>query len=99
MTNFQTMHNPEWETTENGWRAVVNAGNNAEQWTAFVEVADAALWRIWAGRTFKSVKDAQDWCKAEIDHQCQRNNGALEDDGRWVWGNVEPMHNNDFMAY
>lgn len=102
MTHFYSTYAPEWETTAEGWRSVVSPSLNDGQWLAYVETSDHDTCRIWAGTAFSSVQDAQEWCKIEIARQVERSthsHPAGENNGTWVWGNVESMHNNEFMAY
>ncbi len=99
MTNFYVTQKPEWEITEHGWHAAVTPNNGNNQWTAFIEAADTTLWRIWAGCLFASKQAAQDWCRQEIAHQRTRSLQGFEQEHSMVWGNVEAMHNSEFMAY
>lgn len=56
---------PKWEMTEHGWHgvAVLTSGY---QWHAYVEHVDAPQHSTWAGCTFESLREAQEWCKTEI---------------------------------
>ncbi|MFP4436447.1 MAG: hypothetical protein ACLFVO_04305 [Chloroflexaceae bacterium] len=56
---------PKWEMTEHGWHGVALLTGGI-QWHAFVEHVDAPQHLTWAGTTFESLSDAQDWCRAEI---------------------------------
>ncbi|NJN67089.1 MAG: hypothetical protein HC884_10440 [Chloroflexaceae bacterium] len=103
MFHLTTTYEPGWETTERGWHAVVSLGSMGH-WSAYIEFDDAAPWRIWAGQMFSTMREAQEWCQGQIAYQVQRSaevNGAgLDESGEcWMWGNVEPMHHNDFMAW
>lgn len=103
MAQFYTNQSPEWEVVNYGWHAAVTKGSSNAQWTAFVEVdGQNPLWRIWAGCMFHSVEEAQEWCHSEIMRQRDRSIAFLQSErvegGQWLWGNVEPMHNNEFMA-
>jgi len=62
-------HTPQWELVENGWQAVVTLCNQDSQWTAYIQFAEAPFWRKWAGCMFRSLEEAQEWCKQEIVHQ------------------------------
>lgn len=55
-----------WEHAEHGWRGVVMDVDGSTQLTAFVQYVDAPYWRIWAGRLFDSLGEAQTWCYEEI---------------------------------
>ncbi|NJN68003.1 MAG: hypothetical protein HC884_15480 [Chloroflexaceae bacterium] len=67
------INEPQWETTEQGWHAVAALCSKGYQWTAYIEYVDAPYWRIWAGCLFEDLRSAQRWCRAEIEHQMQRN--------------------------
>jgi hypothetical protein len=103
MFHATTRYEPGWETTEQGWHAVVSLGNMGH-WAAYIEFDETAPWRIWAGRMFATMREAQEWCQGQIAYQVQRSaevNGlGIDEAGEcWMWGNVEPMYHNDFMAW
>lgn len=108
MYNFHTIREPQWENTEHDWRAVAAPYSKGYQWTAYIEPANAPFWRVWAGCLFDNIEDAQLWCRDEIHRQVHRTHtgrpaAAVEVDeetgrGYWLWGKLEPMHNNDFMS-
>lgn len=99
MSNY-TVHEPQWETVEQGWHAVASLASNGYQWTAYIEYVDATYWRIWAGCMFDSLKHAQEWCHAEIAHQIERLGGvespcaeaaqeaAPQDAWSWFWATL-----------
>ncbi len=97
MSTYHVAHDPHWEVTEQGWRAVATEGKNGYQ--AYIEHAESPSWRIWAGYLFKSVEDAQVWCRSEIAHQSKVNEDGTSSDAHWVVGNIESMHNNEFMSW
>ncbi len=82
-----------WETVEHGWRAVVLDVQSSTQFTAFVKYVGAPYWRIWAGRLFDSLEEAQAWCREEIATQLHKSQiDALEKPWhaeppawRWLW--------------
>jgi hypothetical protein len=101
MSNFYTTHEPHWEATEHNWRAVASPCNDGAHWVAYIEFASTPHFRIWADHMFDTIEDAQQWCSGEITRQTRQNTNGLEistDDSRWVWGNLESMYNNVFMA-
>jgi hypothetical protein len=97
MSNFYTTFEPEWETNDQGWHAVVSPSFNDGQWVAYVEASTSSPYRIWSRTSFAAIEEAQNWCKHEIDHQHKHSTETGQ--GSWMWGNVEVMHNNEFMAY
>lgn len=90
-------NNARWEHTEHGWRAVVTDVEGSTQLTAFVQYIDAPYWRIWAGRLFDSLGEAQTWCLDEIAtrlHEAQidapRKPWHAEPPAwRWLWESLE----------
>jgi len=89
---------PQWETNEHGWHAVVTHNITSNQWTAYIEYADAPFWRIWAGCMFERLRQGQEWCRAEIAHQMSKGNLApppLKEEPaeppawRWLWETLE----------
>jgi len=109
MLNYYITHEPEWETIENGWHAVVTPGGKSAQWTAYIEDAEIPHWRIWAGCIFNTFDDARRWCIEQMSQQIHRSissNHDEEEEGYddaaemdWVWGELEFMHQSEFMAY
>lgn len=68
----RTPHASRWEMVEHGWRAVVTNLENSTQYTAFVKYVGAPYWRIWAGRLFDTLEEAQNWCREEIRTQLHK---------------------------
>jgi hypothetical protein len=96
MIKQNTIYKPHWETVEHGWHAVVSLCNQGYRWTAFIEFAEAPVWRIWAGCMFSTVQEAQEWCRTEIANQMHRNlspqsgiasydNHEQTDAWQWLW--------------
>ncbi len=94
MSRYYTTHEPQWETTENGWHAVVGLCDKGYQYTAYIEFADAPLWRIWAGCMFATRQAAQEWCHSEISRQMHRSmdecllpvaEEPVSDTDAWCW--------------
>lgn len=56
---------PKWEMTEHGWHGVALL-TGGTQWHAYVEHVDAPQHLTWAGTSFESLSDAQEWCRTEI---------------------------------
>jgi hypothetical protein len=61
-----------WETVEHGWRAVVLDVAGSTRLTAFVKYVGAPYWRIWAGKLFDNLEEAQAWCREEIATQLHK---------------------------
>jgi hypothetical protein len=86
-------YNARWETVEHGWRAVVADVENSPRFTAFVKYVGAPYWRIWAGRLFDTLEDAQAWCREEIATQLHKTQideiekpwHAEPPAWRWLW--------------
>ncbi len=56
---------PRWEMTEHGWHGVAVLTGGI-RWHAYVEHVDASQHCTWAGTSFESLREAQDWCRSEI---------------------------------
>ncbi len=68
----KTTYGSRWEAVEHGWRAVVMDMEQSTKFTAFVKYVGAPYWRIWAGKLFDTLEDAQHWCREEISTQLHK---------------------------
>lgn len=73
MARVHPSYKPAWETTEQGWHAVVSPCSNGYHWTAYLEYVATPQWRIWAGCLFQTVEQAKEWCHTEMAHQMKLN--------------------------